>query len=112
MRVMSRNKRFAFEQMNKMIDRVVMILKKYRIIPHEGNLIKTKIKPQYLNKKRKWSFSTIFVVLGTQQELHKCYSTFARLGIQKLSARPSINFLNEKVKALQLFATAKAKLES
>lgn len=67
MRVISRNKRTAFEQMNKMIEKVVVILKKYRIIPHEGTLIKSKIKPQYLNKKRKWTFSTIFVILGNHQ---------------------------------------------
>lgn len=95
-----------------MIEKVVFILKKYKVIPHERGLVKSKIKPQYLSKKRKWSFSTMFVVLGKYEELKKAYSYFIRMGIQKLNAKPSINFLNEKVKALELFASAKAKLEN
>jgi hypothetical protein len=50
--------------MNEMIERVVFVLKKFKVIPHERSLVKSKIKPQYQSKKRKWSFSTMFVVLG------------------------------------------------
>lgn len=34
------------------------------------------------------------------------------MGIHKLNAQPSINFLNEKVRALELFAKAKAQLDN
>ena len=43
---------------------VLSFLLKNRIIPHEDSLVKSRIKPQYLSKKRSWSFSTIFVIFG------------------------------------------------
>ncbi len=100
MRVMNRDKRMAYEQMKRAFGRVVAILKKYKVIPSEASLVKSKIKPQYLSKKRKWAFSTIFVIMGGEEELRKCQAQFIPLGIQKLNAKPSINFLNEKVRAL------------
>lgn len=50
--------------MNSLFDQVISILKKHHIIPHQNGLVKSKIKPKYLIKKRMWSFSTIFVIIG------------------------------------------------
>ena len=80
--------------MKELFDRVVFILKKYNVIPHEDSLVKSKTKPQYLSKKRQWSFTTIFVILGNERDLQDCHEQFARLGIQKLNARPSVHYLN------------------
>ena len=106
-----RNKRTAYLNMQSILARVVRILNRYKLIPHEGSLVNSKIKPQYLSKKRKWSFSAIFVVLGDDRELRKCDLQFRQLGINKLNVRPSIHFLDEKLRALEIFAGAKAKLQ-
>jgi hypothetical protein len=93
--------------MQNMFKKVVRILIKNRIIPDEETLVKSRIKPQYLSKKRSWSFSTIFVIFGNEDELERCYRELSRIRIQRLSTRPSINFLNEKVIALEVFNSAK-----
>jgi hypothetical protein len=111
MKVSHRDKRTAYDNMKTLLERVVFILKRYKVIPHEDSLIKSKTKPKYLNKKRQWEFSAIFVILGNEIELSRCYGQLSRLGIQKLSARPSIYFLNEKARALEVFAGAKGKLQ-
>ena len=97
--------------MNVLFDKVVGILKKHHIIPHQNGLVKSKIKPKYLIKKRMWSFPTIFVIYGNSNELEKCNKELTRFGIQKLMTKPSINFLNEKILALEIFSSAKVKLE-
>jgi hypothetical protein len=50
--------------MQSMFKQVVAYLIRSRIIPDENSLVKSRIKPQYLSKKRSWSFSTIFVIFG------------------------------------------------
>ena len=77
----------------------------------EGSLVKSKIKPQFLAKKRQWAFSTIFVVVGSPHELKHCYRQLHPLGIHKLNAKPSIDFLNQKLQAMEIFALAKAALQ-
>lgn len=51
-------------RMQALFKDVLSFLLKNRIIPHEDSLVKSRIKPQYLSKKRSWSFSTIFVIFG------------------------------------------------
>lgn len=74
--------------------------------------MKSRIKPQYLSKKRIWSFSTIFVIFGDEEELERAYKQLFRIRVQRLNIRPSINFLNEKVVALEVFNSAKKRLTS
>ena len=112
MKVMRRDKRNAYQSMQSLLNNVVKILKSYKLIPNEHTLVKSKTKPQYLSKKRQWSFSAIFVVLGNQRQLKEVNREFKKFGIQRLNAQPSINFLNEKMRALEVFAGAKAKLET
>lgn len=80
--------------MNALNEIVIRILKKNKVIPHSNSLVQSKIKPQYLSKKRKWSFSMIFVIFGNQNELTRCSSELYKYGIQRLVTKPSINFLN------------------
>lgn len=96
--------------MQNMFKQVVNILIKNRIIPDEDSLVKSRIKPQYLSKKRSWCFSTIFVIFGDEEELERVHRQLFKIRVQKLSTRPSINFLNEKVVALEVFNSAKKKL--
>ena len=53
--------------MKKIFGHAVMVAEKYKIIPNEKSLVQSKIKPQYLSKRRLWSFSTIFVLIGNPQ---------------------------------------------
>ena len=78
------------------------------LIPDKDSLVQSRIKPQYLSKKRSWSFSIIFVVVG--EDIEEEVRQLSKLGIKKLNTRPSINFLNEKLLALQVFNTAKSRL--
>jgi len=64
MKVTERNKRSAYNNMKLLYERVVRILNKFKLIPNEGSLVKSKTKPLYSSNKRKWSFSTMFVLLG------------------------------------------------
>lgn len=107
---MHKEKKHAYMRMQALFKEALSFLLRNRIIPHEDSLVKSRIKPQYLAKKRSWSFSTIFVIFGNEQELERCYKQFTRLRIQRLSTKPSINFLNEKVVALEVFNSAKEKL--
>lgn len=109
-RSVHKEKKHAYMRMQALFKDALSFLLRNRIIPHEDSLVKSRIKPQYLAKKRSWSFSTIFVIFGNEQELEKCYKQFSRLRIQRLSTKPSINFLNEKVVALEVFNSAKEKL--
>lgn len=109
-RVDRKDKKDAYNTIKKVFDKVISILTKNNIIPNEGSLVKSKIKPQYQSKKRRWFFSTIFVVLGTQKELELTFKQLTQIGVQRLQARPSINFLNEKLLAMELFNSAKAQL--
>ena len=93
-KVANRNKRTAYDTMNNLINRVVKTLTNYKLIPDENSLVQSKTKPQYLSKKRQWSFSTIFVILGSQKEIKQVHIQFKKYGIQKLNAKPSIHFLN------------------
>jgi hypothetical protein len=52
-------------KMVRIFEKVIRILKKNKVIPDEKRLIQTKIKPQYLSKKRSWSFSNIFLIYGS-----------------------------------------------
>ncbi len=53
-------------KMVRINEKVIKILKKNNVIPDEKRLIHSKIKPQFLSKKRIWSFSTIFVIYGNK----------------------------------------------
>jgi len=64
LKVIEKEKRLAYYKMIQIYEKIVKILKKYQLIPDEDSLVKTKIKPQFLTKKRKWSFSIIFVIGG------------------------------------------------
>ena len=99
-RSIHKEKKHAYMQMQSLFKNVLSFLIKHRIVPHEDSLVKSRIKPQFLSKKRSWTFSTIFVIFGNEEELDKCYKQFSRMRIQRLSTKPSINFLNEKVVAL------------
>lgn len=61
---MHKEKKQAYLRMQTLFKNVVAILIKNKIIPAEDSLVKSRIKPQYLSKKRSWSFSTIFVIFG------------------------------------------------
>jgi hypothetical protein len=89
-----KNKKDAYNIIQKIFYKVVDILLKNKIIPDQSSLVKSKIKPQYQSKKRSWVFSTIFVVLGTQKELERAFKHLSRIGVQRLQTKPSINFLN------------------
>jgi hypothetical protein len=67
MRVVHKEKSQAYSHMKWLFRRAVHLLIKNKVIPDEERLVKSKIKPQYLNKKRKWSFSTIFVIFGSEE---------------------------------------------
>lgn len=110
LKVVEKEKRLAYYKMTKIYEKVLKILKRFQLIPDEDSLVKTKIKPQFLSKKRRWSFSIIFVVGGEEDELTRCYRELIKVGIQKLSTHPSINFLHEKVQAMEVFNSAKLKL--
>lgn len=64
-RVARKDKKDAYFKVKQLFDRVIHILMKNKIIPDEDSLVKSKVKPQYQSKKRRWVFSTIFVVIGT-----------------------------------------------
>lgn len=96
--------------MRRVFERVVRLLLRAGVIPDESTLVQSKIKPQYLSKKRSWQFSTIFAIFGSSPELERCRSDLGRLGIQRLSTKPSINFLNEKIVALEVFNSARSRL--
>jgi hypothetical protein len=96
--------------MKRMFERVVKLLLRAGVIPDESTLVQSKIKPQYLSKKRSWQFSTIFALFGSSGELERCRSDLSRLGIQRLSTKPTINFLNEKIIALEVFNSARSRL--
>lgn len=89
-----KDKKEAYNVIRKVFEKVVSILIHNKMIPDEGSLVKSKIKPQYQSKKRSWLFSTIFVVLGTQKELDKAFKDLSRIGVQRLQTKPTINFLN------------------
>ena len=59
--------------MQALITRVVKTLESSKLIPDKDSLVKSKTKPQYLSKKRQWSFSTIFVILGTEKEIKQAH---------------------------------------
>lgn len=96
--------------MQSIFKRVIQILIRHKIIPDENALVKSRIKPQYLSKKRSWSFSTIFVIFGSDKELERAGIQLSHLNVQRLHTHPSINFLNEKVVALEVFNHAKDRL--
>jgi hypothetical protein len=43
-------------------ERVMRVIRKYRIIVDDDALVKAHIKPEFIGKKRKWSFSLVFVI--------------------------------------------------
>ena len=64
-----KNKKEAYFKIKKLFEKVVSILTKSKIIPREEALVKTRVKPQYQSKKRSWTFSTIFMIIGSEREL-------------------------------------------
>jgi hypothetical protein len=107
---MRKDKKDAYSMIKNIYEHVLKILIKNKIIPAENSLVKTKIKPHYQSRKRTWVFSTIFVILGNQRELELAQNQLAKLGVQKLSTRPAINFLNEKLESIEIFNSAKERL--
>ncbi len=55
-------------------------------------------------------FSTIFMVMGNAKELERVQGSLVRAGVQRLQTKPSMNFLNEKLLAMELFNSVKMKL--
>jgi hypothetical protein len=106
-RVIEKEKRAAYIALTQLEERVVRVLKKHRIIIDDDALVKASIKPEFISKKRKWSFSLVFVIEGGQEEIEGCFKELTRLGVQRLSKHSTINFLNEKTKSMEAFSKAK-----
>ena len=93
--------------MNGVLDRVISLLVRQRVIPDEESLAKSKTRPKFLSKQKRWSFETIFAGYGRPAEVEKCSKQLARLGVKRLTTKPSISFLNEKMAVLAVFNSAK-----
>jgi hypothetical protein len=66
---MHKEKKQAYLRMQIMFKKVVDILMKEKVIPHSDSLVKSRISPKYLSRKRSWTFTTIFVIFGNEMEL-------------------------------------------
>ena len=99
-KVIKKDKKECYYKIKQLYDFAVKILIQNKMIPQEDQLVKSKIKPQYLSKKRSWLFSIIFAIIGNEKELELTYNKLSRLGIQRLNTNPSINFLNDKIVAI------------
>jgi hypothetical protein len=73
LRVIEKEKRAAYIALTQLEERVVRVLKKHKIIVDDDALVKANIKPEFISKERKWSFSLAFVIEG-QQERSKAVS--------------------------------------
>ena len=50
------------------------------------------------------------MVMGNAKELERVQGSLVRAGVQRLQTKPSMNFLNEKLLAMELFNSVKMKL--
>jgi hypothetical protein len=67
MKVLHKEKLKAYNHIKQLYKHAVTLLIKHKVIPDEVRLVKSKIKPQFLNKKRIWSFSIVFAIYGSPQ---------------------------------------------
>lgn len=110
LRTIDRAKRAAYFQLLRLQQRVHRILRKYGLPPPPQPLAQTRLRPLFLSSRRKWSYSLIFAVGGSEEELGACEGELGRVGVERLQTHPSINFLHEKTQALQLFWGAQSRL--
>jgi hypothetical protein len=57
-----KRKRKTYESFRKKYNKIIKCLVKNQIIPQENAMIHTGLQKNFLNKKRMWEFSRVFVV--------------------------------------------------
>jgi hypothetical protein len=65
LRTGGKDKKEGYLQMKQLLDRVVKVLIRNKLIPDAGSLVQSKMKSQHQTKRRSWLFSIIFMVLGS-----------------------------------------------
>lgn len=43
---------------------------------------------------RKWSYSVVFALIGQEEDVLRCFRELSKLGVERLSSHPTINYLN------------------
>jgi MoaA/NifB/PqqE/SkfB family radical SAM enzyme len=77
------------------------------MISDEEFFVRTNINTVFLAKRRKWSFSSSFVVGGNEVELTNCFRTLAKLGVKKMNIYPSSRFPRQKIRILDAYNNAR-----